>query len=94
MVKDGEGNRCFPDTPCADESDGLGLLNEVNDLLDQRVASEKRLRRRGRQLSDRDAVEVLDYEPITFVVANLAWTYGMISICLRTNRLHLPTDVG
>ena len=71
MVKDGQGNRCFPDTPCADESDGFGLLNEVNNLLDQRIASEKRLRCWGRQLSERDAIELLDYEPIALVVADL-----------------------
>ena len=71
VVKDGQGNGCFPDTPCADESDGFRLLNEVNDLLDQRIASEKCLRRRGRQLSNRDAVKVLDCESITFVVADL-----------------------
>ena len=48
VVKDGEGNSRFPDSPCTDESDGLELLGEVDDLLDQRVASEKRLRCWGR----------------------------------------------
>ena len=72
MVKDGESNRCLPDTPRADESDRFEPFSVINDLLYQRVASKKRLRCRGRELPKRDAIEVLDYEQITFVVADPA----------------------
>jgi len=72
VVKDGEGDSGFPDSPCTNESNGLESVDEFNDLLDQGVASEKRLRCRGRYLSDRNAIEVLDYGSTALVVADLA----------------------
>ena len=47
-MKDGQGDSGFPNTPCTNESDGLELLGEVNDLFDQRIASKKCLRCRRR----------------------------------------------
>ena len=48
MVKDGEGDRCFPGPPCADESDGLEVFGESNDLFNQLVPSKTVSRRRWR----------------------------------------------
>ena len=47
MVEDREGDRSFSNSWCADESDGLKVLSEFNDLLNQVVASKTSPRRRG-----------------------------------------------
>ena len=43
VVKDSEGNGCFSDPPCANESNRFEILGESDDLLDQCVAPEKGL---------------------------------------------------
>jgi hypothetical protein len=48
VVEDGEGDGCFPDPPCTDESDGFQVFSESDDLLDQLFASETGPWRRGR----------------------------------------------
>jgi hypothetical protein len=48
VVEDGEGNGCFSNPPCTDESDGLEVIGKPNDLLNQVIASETVPRRRGR----------------------------------------------
>jgi hypothetical protein len=45
VVEDGEGDSCFPDPPCTDESDGFEVFSESGDLLDQLVTSETVSRR-------------------------------------------------
>lgn len=40
MIEDGESNGRLPDPRGTNESDGLELFSEVNDLLDNFVASE------------------------------------------------------
>ena len=40
MVEDRQGNGCFPDSPCTDESDWSEIFSEAKDLLDQFVPSE------------------------------------------------------
>ena len=41
VVKNGQCDRCFPDTSRTNESDGCEVLNEANDLLNQLAASEE-----------------------------------------------------
>ena len=48
VVKDGEGDGCFPDSPCTDESDGFQVFGESDDLLDQFIAPETMPWGRGR----------------------------------------------
>lgn len=40
VVENGEGDRCLPDSRCANESNGLEAFYETNYLLDQLVAPE------------------------------------------------------
>jgi hypothetical protein len=40
VVEDGEGDRCFPNPPCTDESDGFEVFDESNNLLDQLLTPE------------------------------------------------------
>ena len=35
VVEDGEGNRCLPDPPCPNESDGFEAFSESDDRLNQ-----------------------------------------------------------
>ena len=35
VVEDGESNGCFPDPSCTNESDGLEVISEPGDFLDQ-----------------------------------------------------------
>jgi len=51
VMEDGESNGCFPNPPCADESDWSEILCKANDLLDQILASETGPRWWGRRLS-------------------------------------------
>ena len=48
VVEDGESDRGFSNTPCANESNGFEVLCETNDLLDEVVASETGPERWGR----------------------------------------------
>ena len=48
VVEDGESDGCFPDPPCADESDWSEMFCEADDVLNQLLASETGPRRRGR----------------------------------------------
>jgi hypothetical protein len=41
VVEDGEGDGCLPNAPCADESNGLEVFSESDDLLNQFVASKQ-----------------------------------------------------
>jgi hypothetical protein len=47
VVEDSEGDGCFPDPPCTDESDGFEVFGNSDDLLDQLPASETGPWRRG-----------------------------------------------
>ena len=51
VVEDGESDGCFPNSPCADESDWSEIFCEADDLLDQILPSETSPRRWGRRLS-------------------------------------------
>ena len=55
VVKDSEGDGCFPDAPCANKGSRFEIFDMTNDLLDEPIAPEKGLRRRGRRFSGRDA---------------------------------------
>ena len=57
MVENGESNRCFPDPPGADESDGLEIFSEPDNLLDKPIATETVPRRWGRQFTKQSAME-------------------------------------
>jgi hypothetical protein len=48
VVEGCESNGRLSDAPCADESDGLEVFSESDDLLNQLVTSETVPRRRGR----------------------------------------------
>jgi len=48
VVEDGEGDGRLPNTPCADESDGLEVFSESDDLFNQSVASKAGPGPRGR----------------------------------------------
>ena len=48
VVKDGQGDGCFPDPPCTEESDSREVFSETNYLVDQFVASKTGVRWRGR----------------------------------------------
>ena len=63
VVEDGEGDGCFSNPPCTDESEGLKILSEINDFLDQFVASEAGPGRRGRYFSQENTVQTSDYVP-------------------------------
>ena len=58
VVEDGEGNGCFPDSPCTDESNRFEVIGECNDLLNQVVTSKTVPRRRGRQFTQRLAMKL------------------------------------
>ena len=51
VVEDGQGNGCFPDPACTDESDWSEVFDKANDLLNQFVPSETGPRRRRRGFS-------------------------------------------
>ena len=51
VVEDSEGDGCLPDPSWADESEWSEVLSEVDDLLNQIVASKTGPRTRGRGLS-------------------------------------------
>ena len=57
VVEDREGDGCFPDPACTDQSDGFQVFSESDDLLNQSFASETRPWRRGRRFSKEDAVK-------------------------------------
>ena len=48
VVEDGECNRRFPNPPRTDESDGLKVYGEFDDLLNKLASSETVSRGRGR----------------------------------------------
>ena len=48
MVEDGERNRCLPNPPRTDESDGFQIFSQSNNLFDQLAASKAGPWRRGR----------------------------------------------
>ena len=48
VVEDRESNGCLPDPPWADESDGLKVFSEFDDLFNQLVTPETVPRCRGR----------------------------------------------
>ena len=48
VVEDSEGNGCFPDSPCTDESDGFKVFSESGDFLNQFVAPKTGPGPRGR----------------------------------------------
>ena len=48
VMKDGEGDRRLSDPSRTDQSDGLEVFGQANDLLDQLVTSETGPRRRRR----------------------------------------------
>ena len=48
VVKDSEGNGCFPNPPCTDESKRVEVVSKTNDVLDQFIASETGPGWRGR----------------------------------------------
>ena len=58
VVEGSESNRCFPDSPCTDESDGFQVYSETDDLLDQLVPSEAVPRGRRRQFTNGHAVQM------------------------------------
>jgi len=62
MVEDRQSNGCFPDPPCADESDWSEIFGETKNPLDQFVPSEAGPRRLRRQFS-KNAMKMLDREP-------------------------------
>ena len=39
MVEDSQGNRCLPNPPCTNESNGCEIFGEANNLLNQFIAS-------------------------------------------------------
>ena len=51
MVEDGEGDRSFTNATDTDESDGIEILDEADDPLDQFVTTETSLWWWGRRLS-------------------------------------------
>ena len=51
VVEDGKSDRCLPDPSWTDESEWGEVLGEVDDLLNQIVASKTGPRTRGRGLS-------------------------------------------
>ena len=58
MVEHSKGDGCFPNAPCADESNGLEVFSESDDLLDQFVASEAGPAPWGRRFSQRDTKQM------------------------------------
>ena len=48
VVESSEGDGGFPDSACADESDGAEGVRETDDLLDQLITTETGSRPRGR----------------------------------------------
>ena len=48
VVENSEGDGCFSDAPCTDESDGFKVFSKIDNLLDQFVSSETGGGRRGR----------------------------------------------
>ena len=52
VVEDGESDGCFPNSPCADESDWSEIFCEADDLFNQILASETSPRRWRRRLSE------------------------------------------
>ena len=51
VVEDSQGNGCFPDPPCTEESDRGEGFNETDDLLDQLVAPKTGPWWRGKRFS-------------------------------------------
>ena len=51
VVKDSQGDGCFPNPPCTDESDRCEVFSEANDLVDQLVTSKTGPWWWGRRLS-------------------------------------------
>jgi hypothetical protein len=58
VVEDGKCNRCFPDPPCTNESDGFEVFGEPSDLLDQVIAPKTVSWRRRRRFTKRDAIKL------------------------------------
>ena len=57
VVEDREGNECFPDPPCADESDRFELFCVPNDLLDKLATAKTGPGRWRRQLSRENTMQ-------------------------------------
>jgi hypothetical protein len=72
VVKDSERNRCLPNPPCTDESEGFEIISKASDVLDQCIAPETSPGRRGRRLSNRDAIETSDCEFTLFKTTDMA----------------------
>jgi hypothetical protein len=73
MVEDCQGNRCFPDSACADKSDGSEVFSEANDLLNQITASETRPGRRWWRFPESSRIEFELLDQIEIGVINLVW---------------------
>ena len=57
VVEDGESDRCLPDPPCTDESDGLEIFGNSNNPLNEIVTSKTGPWRRGRKFPKGDTAE-------------------------------------
>ena len=57
VVEDSKGDVCFPNAPCADESDGFEVFSESDDLLNQFVATKAGPGLWGRRFSQKDTTQ-------------------------------------
>ena len=72
VVENSEGDGCFSDAPCTDESDGFKVFSKIDNLLDQFVSSETGGGRRRRRFSHRNTARTSDGGPPVFVNTDLA----------------------
>ena len=85
VVEDREGEGCFPDPPCADESNWFQVFNESDDLLDQPFASKTGLGAGGGDSPRKMLWEHKTVNVKIFNIADLARVYGVVSMSLLAN---------
>jgi len=80
VVEDGESNGCFSNPPYADEGDWSEIFCEVDNLLDQVLASETGPRRWGRRLSKSPKCKYETLDSPVVGTTNLDWLWVIVSV--------------
>ena len=74
LMKDGESDGCFSDSPWTDESNWGEIFSEIDDLFDQLGTSETGSWRRGRRFPKRTRYIYQAVYSLVVEVADLVWT--------------------
>jgi len=79
VMEDSQGDGCFPDSTCTNESDRCTVFSESNDPLDQLVASKTGLRWWGRGFPRYAGFKCKTLGPLVVYITDLIWVWATVS---------------